>query len=575
VGRPAKTLDEHVREGSFRARTHHELLAGAFCESVRLRVIQASYQAAPTERERRSHALDFEKESRREAALVGKAAPLERLGVAEFFETHFVHPRGSKIGQPFVLEEWQREFVDELYRVDEEGRRIYNFALLLVPRGNGKSPLAAGLGLYELMTREDNPDVFIAAAARDQAGVVFGFCRDFGERGSLAPYLTFGRKQIARRDGLGGLRTVSADGAVNMGHSVAVALIDEHHAFTTPKQEEVFTALQSATSTKRVDAYTLVISTTGWDKETQLGELYDRLHERLELEHPRAGLTVGRDEENGVLLWEFGAPVDADIDDEAVWRAANPAGWLDLRELRRQRHSPAVTEAAFRRLHLNQWTEHEAEPWITRELWEACRSGLEIPASVGTMSDGTARLPYVNVAVDAAWSNDSTAVVCAWAAPDGRVVLRAHVWATRSEVVAHEHLSGPHMNLSLVEEYILGLQERYSVLGVTFDPAYFNRSAENLSAAGLVVSPLQPSSEAMRLAYSQFHQAVIDQRVAHDGDPVLASHVHAAVAELDQAGHWKVRKRQQRAKIDALVAAVMVYSKTALETAGGGGLVFA
>jgi hypothetical protein len=44
--------------------------------------------------------------------------------VARFFETYLVHPKGAHYGEPFRLEPWQREFVDEAYRVDERGRRV-------------------------------------------------------------------------------------------------------------------------------------------------------------------------------------------------------------------------------------------------------------------------------------------------------------------------------------------------------------------------------------------------------------------------------------------------------------------
>ena len=79
-----------------------------------------------------------------------------------------------------------------------------------------------------------------------------------------------------------------------------------------------------------------------------------------------------------MLLWWYAAPETAELDDEATWRAANPASWVDLRDLRRQRNSPGTSESAFRRLHLNQWT-HAEDVWITPARWAACRSEEEIP----------------------------------------------------------------------------------------------------------------------------------------------------------------------------------------------------
>jgi len=74
--------------------------------------------------------------------------------------------------------------------------------------------LAAGLGLYELLTREDEPDIICAAAARDQAGVVFEYARAFAESSPIADQLVIGRREIARPETRGVLRTISADGYV-------------------------------------------------------------------------------------------------------------------------------------------------------------------------------------------------------------------------------------------------------------------------------------------------------------------------------------------------------------------------
>ena len=271
--------------------------------------------------------------------------------------------------------------MDEFYKRDEEGRRIYRLGVLGVPRGNGKWPLAAGLGLYELLTRRDSPDVFCAAGSREQARIVFNFARCFVETGPLLDLVRVGRNELIYPDGTGSMRVVSADGSLQFGHSVSCAIVDEAHVFATQKHQDLWEAFETALH-KRLDSFLLAITTAGSDRTSLLGRLVESSLAQLSLERPDSGLTVGRDEENGVLLWWYAAPDTAELDDEATWRAANPASWVDLRDLRRQRNSPGTSESAFRRLHLNQWT-HAEDVWITPARWAACRSEEEIPERRG------------------------------------------------------------------------------------------------------------------------------------------------------------------------------------------------
>jgi hypothetical protein len=224
------------------------LLAGPLTTAApELREIQSAYKAATSERGRRLAALDFEQEVR--VAETGRRVGgcLEGgLAPADFFPKSLTHTKGPAAGRPFLLERWQRSFVDELYRTDERGQRIYKRAVLGVPRGNGKSPLAAGLGLYELLTRTDEPDVICAAAARDQAGVVFEYARGMAEASPFASELAIGRREIARPETRGVLRTISADGYVAHGANPSAVIIDEAHAFTSDKQRELFEALDTA-----------------------------------------------------------------------------------------------------------------------------------------------------------------------------------------------------------------------------------------------------------------------------------------------------------------------------------------
>jgi phage terminase large subunit-like protein len=195
------------------------------------------------------------------------------LPVASFFPAMFAHVKGPAAGQPFTLEPWQRRFVEEFSRVNAGGERIYKRAMLGVARWNGKSPLAAGLALRELVCTDDEPDVILAAAARDQARVVFEYARGFVESGPLFDVLQVGRHEIRNPLNGGVLRTVSADGFVAHGLNPSAVIIDELHACNTNKQHELFDALDTALH-KRPGGFWLVITTSGHDKSSLLGRLY-------------------------------------------------------------------------------------------------------------------------------------------------------------------------------------------------------------------------------------------------------------------------------------------------------------
>jgi phage terminase large subunit-like protein len=552
VARPTKTLQEHLRDGSFRADRHASLLLGPLVDDAELAGLQATYRSAATTEEQRLVLIAFAQEAKMVEGR--KPRPIlngrDGAAVADFFAAHFVHTKGPAAGRPFELEDWQRAFVDEFYKRDSEGRRVYRLGVLGVPRGNGKSPLAAGIGLYELLTRRDSPDVFCAAGSRDQAKIVFNFAKTFVETGPLLDLVKVGRNELIYPDGTGSMRVVSAEGSLQFGHSVSAAIIDEAHVFSTSKHADLWEAFETALH-KRLDSFLLAITTAGSERASLLGRLYESSLAQLALERPDECLTIGRDEENGVLLWWYASPETAELDDEASWRAANPASWVDLRDLRRQRNSPGTSESAFRRLHLNQWTAGE-DVWITPARWAACRSQEEIPEGA-----------EVFVGVDASFSGDATAVAWAWRNEEGTIVLRAHVWSAVEETPAHVHLSGGHISFDAVEDFIIALGQRYRVREAVYDPAFFARSAELLSARGLTVASLDQRSAPMREAWSQFYEAVNSQTIAHDGDGILTAHVLNAAAHVDPAGHWKVRKVKQSRKIDGLVASVIAYSRAA------------
>jgi phage terminase large subunit-like protein len=569
--RQAKTLEQRVREGSFLGRrpAQRAMLLGPPLRWPVFASLQARYQAAPSEAERRQIALEFERLVRQAKAEVQRrlngndhsaaaetlAAELAALGrpgslsqLLAFFPHCFVHPKGPLIGQPFQLEPWQKAYLREFYRRDTHDRRVYRLGVLGVSRGSGKTPLAAGLGLYELVSRGDAPEVYCAAASKEQAGIALGFARNFVEDGPLADWVELKSRLLCPAT-RGLMQVISSEGRLQHGRMPAAALIDELWAFLTERERQAYTALASALH-KREDAYLFAITTAGYSKQSLLGEIYDQALEWPHVEQLKSGyLTVCKDLENGQLLHWYGAPDGAAIDDPAVWRAANPASWIRTTELKRQLADPGLDENEFRRLNLNQWTAAR-NAWPPAGLWQSLISEHKIPTGAD-----------IYVGVDIGIAHDTSAVCWAHLLEDGRILIRAHVWAADPNAVAHVHVNSDRVQLEQIERFITErLARTFTIRELAYDPHFFHRSAEILAEQRITCVEFLQAQAPMRDAYQAFYQYALEGRLTHNGDKVLASHIEATAATKTEHG-WKLHKQRNSGRIDATIAAVLAVTR--------------
>jgi phage terminase large subunit-like protein len=477
------------------------------------------------------------------------------LPVARFFPAFLSHVKGPAAGELFKLEPWQRRFVEEFSRVSGGGERIVKRGMLGVARGNGKTPLAAGLALRELVSASDEPDVILAAAARDQARVCFEYARGFVESGSLADVLRVGRHEIRNPLNGGVLRTVSADGFVAHGLNPSAVIIDELHAWSSGKQVELFDALDTAIH-KRPGSFWLIITTAGHDKASLLGKLHASMLEALELDE-KSGFVVGRDEFNGVLMHWYGAAEDADADDRKLWRAVNPASFVTIEALRKQRNSPSMSRATFARLHLNAWIAPDVERWIATDSWERLAGRIEIP-------DGAT----VFVGADGSRAYDTTAIAWAAKTPEGGIDVDARVFSVRDDVPHHVLHTGGTIDFSDVEAFLLELASRYDVAEVRFDPRFLERSMEVLAERlpSSAVAPVEPYSNVHRQALAALERAVLEGTLRHGDDPAVSQQVLAAAGDrFDNGDVRRLRKLDRTRPIDVAVALALAVQGATIE----------
>lgn len=154
----------------------------------------------------------------------------------EFFE-RLTLADGAHAGQPFTLEPWQKFIVGSLYGwLGDDGYRRFRTAFIEVGKGNGKTPMAAAIGLKGLVADgEPGAEVYSAAVSQDQASICFRDARRFVEASAaLLRRITITENNLAYVAGGSFMRPVSSERRTLDGKRVHIGLADEVHEHPTP-----------------------------------------------------------------------------------------------------------------------------------------------------------------------------------------------------------------------------------------------------------------------------------------------------------------------------------------------------
>lgn len=493
--------------------------------------------------------------------------------LAAFSRRYIRHTKGRQFaGQPLIFEPWQQDFWDEALEVDAiTGLRVYTEVLLGIPRKNGKSTMASAGGLFFLTADgEIEPEVYIAAAALKQARVVFRQQTRFvAASPGLQDFLIPRRDYIDCPQNGGLLRVLSSDAGLQHGLNPSANIIDELHAH---KSGDLYTALTSGGGA-REQPFTLTITTTGVNEEQVLGLMYNAALEKAGLiERPSPFLTIVRDREAGFLMYWFGAPADADPDDPAVWLGSNPASWITERYLRRERAKVSMTLADFRRWHLNQWVTG-VEDWLPAGSWSACREGAHDPQDPWAGLDP--KRP-IAIAIDMGSSDDTTCIAAAQRVPmpigrkQPEVPSPHDLVIVRARFFVPDPTSGAEVDIPGILDELRMLRRRFPVAArkanhrtvpgpvYAYDPWGFKQLAAILENEGLLMVEVPQTDTRMVPAATDLYGLVVDRRLRHDGNPMLAQHIANVVGRRRGENGWRITKlRDSSRKIDGAIACAM------------------
>jgi phage terminase large subunit-like protein len=468
-------------------------------------------------------------------------------------ETHCVFTNGRWRGKPFVLEDWQKRLILELFTVEwyEEEQawlRRYRWALIGVGKKNGKTELAAALALYLLLfDEEEAPLIVCAAASNEQADLVFGAARVMCESSPTLAALTeifAAQILVPQRPGARLLR-VSAVAGTNDGKNIHGLICDELHEWTGPQGKAVWDTLTNGTGA-REQPLIIQITTAGWDQESICYQQYSRGQAIL------AAQRAGQPHDRRFFFRWWEAEDGADYRDEATWRACNPNYNVTVRSSFYRDQLTKKTENVFRRYYCNQWTESE-ERWLGVGVWEAC----ELPPWQFAPRAGLAEGEPTWVAIDASTKHDTTCV--GWAQwRDGRLCAKFRLWE-RPLGGDGKPVAAWKIPIEEVKDTVRNLCRDFNVIHVGYDPQFLTWVADELTIEGLPMLEVPQTDARMVPAAQTFYAYIHEGIFGHDGDPDVARHLRNTVAiSRGVNGAFRLAKTKARKPMDAAIVAAML-----------------
>jgi phage terminase large subunit-like protein len=534
---------------------------------------------------------------------------------------------GRDGGQPFILSPWQTFILANLFGWKRpDGTRRFREVYVEVARKNGKSTFLAGIGLY-LLVGDDEPgaEIYSAATKKDQAKIVYEEAERMRKK---SPFLL---KSVANpRGNMNVLATsskfepLSSDDNTLDGLNSHGLLIDELHAHTDRKLYDVLIESTAA----RQQPVTFEITTAGYNRQ---GICFAQ---RTRGEN----ILVGNVEASkGDDFFVFIACMDEkdskgnppDWTDEHNWYMANPnlgvSVKLDyLRSACNKAKQDPTALNSFLRKHLCVWTSQDVR-WMPPDKWAACNSagplvsprdlrvkalerligrscygGLDLSSKIDlsafvlvfppterkveqrqkpqTAQDRFMRKPVEFDEVVLQEADPYWTIVPFFFVPADNVQDRVTKDRVQYDVWVREGFiqttKGNAIDQQQIRAVINAARAKFQIEEIGFDSWNATQLSNDLKEDGLTLVEVRQGYKTMSEPMKELMALVLQKKVEHLGNPVLAWNAGNVSAEMDPTGNVKPDKEHSKEKIDGIVATIMALHRVVQNPSASQGSVY-
>jgi phage terminase large subunit-like protein len=475
------------------------------------------------------------------------------------------HIKGPLARTTITLAPWQVFILTTIFGwLTEEGYRRYRRTYIEVPRGNGKSALSSGVGLYMLCAdNEGGAEVYALATTRDQAKIVFGDAQNMAR---LTPGLKrhfgieVGAHNINQMSTASKFEALSSESSTLDGLNIHLGIIDELHAHKT---RNVYDVVETGMG-KRKQSMLWVITTAGTNRAGICYEVRGFVLKILQgkaIDESQFGIIYGLDKDDD---W---ATEEALVKANPNWGVSVMPDVILPLQAKAMSMQSAINN--FKTKHLDEWCNAD-NPWMDMRAWDAvadpslrredfasCEAVVAL--DLASVSDIAAKVIVYRKLVR---NTEHFYVFCDSYLPSETVEKEQNSqydgWAREGHIKVTE---GAICDFDVIEADLLSDTQSNFVVEVAYDPYQANQLAGRMLKQGIMMVEVRPTvlnfSEPMKQALA----LVTEGRLHHDGNPCFDWQISNVVCHVDAKDNIYPRKEHAENKIDGPVAMIMALSR--------------
>ncbi len=514
--------------------------------------------------------------------------------IIDFFPEFLSFYEGDFSGKPFILTPHQKFVLGSIFGwKNKDGNRRFRTAYIEMGKGNGKTPMAGGIGLYGL-TFDDEPgaEIYAAATTREQAGILFRDARLYAEASdSLKEMLTIDKYNIAYEVENAFFRPISSEHRGLDGKKPHMAMIDEIHEHPN----DLVVRKMSAGTKGRRQSLIFEITNAGYDRHSICFQHHEHTAKVLEgiiKDDAWFGIMTGLDtcpecEKEGKTIPQDGCPDCDDWRDPKVWEKANTnmkyLGEPFMAYLKRQvaeAKAMPSQENIVKRLNFCIWTESITK-WIPVDKWNACAGAVDPEVLKGRTCYGGLDLS-TNIDLTA-WvmvfppleNGEKYEVLCRFFLPEDNMAERVlrdkvpyDVWARQGYLTL---TPGDLIDYAFILHQIDQDMKDYHITELAFDRWGSQKITTDLQDLGFEIEGKKSLIQfgqgyaSMSPPTKEVERMVLAGEIAHGGNPILSWNVSNVAIKLDPAENKKPDKEKSIERIDGAVALIMAIGRAMLK----------